>query len=338
MKKILIVLLSASLLFANSAFAARFGGGRSYGMQRSFAPKQSYGRQNNYTPPSQAPQATGQRTGMSPVAAGAIGAAAGAAGGYMLGRSMSNNSQQNASGVQTAQTAGVPTKESQIPWGAIVLLLGILALGLMFFRKKISPGFNSSNAMNNSMQPNNFVNPNTSKPSVGQRFSSIMGNTPQQNTSSTMDKMPDGIETIYFLRQAKGMFLHIQSMNNSDNIEEIRKYMVNELFESVKNDVASNINIADFPTLNCQLIECMPLSAKNTDTLDTTSGTSEPTPMKPWDMQEPLVASVKFSGTVSEDPKAQPQPFGEIWNFIKSGDTNGKWLVAGIQQDTPIQA
>lgn len=331
MKKILLVLLSMSLLFANSAFAGRFGSGRSYGMQRNFAPKQSYSRQNSYsgtaTQTPQQPGMTGQRSGMSPVAAGALGAAAGAAGGYMLGRSMSNNNNNvTASGVQAATTANAPTRESQIPWGAIILLVGILALGLIFFRKKINPSFNSQ------MEQNNFVNPNNARPSVGQRFSNIMSNGQnQQATQSNLDKMPDGIETIYFLRQAKGMFLHIQSMNNSENIEEIRKYMVSELFDSVKNDVANNSSIADFPVLDCQLIECLPLSAKDSDTLDTNQLT------KPWNMEEPLVASVKFSGTVSDDPTQKPEPFGEIWNFIKSSATNGKWLVAGIQQETPTQ-
>lgn len=342
MKKVLILFLSLSLLFVNDAFARRFGSGRNYGMQRNTAPSQSYNRQSNYIPPTQNPQPT-QRSGMNPVAAGAIGAAAGAAGGYMLGRSMANNNnnveQANASGVQSTTTAPQQaSRESQIPWGAIILLLGILALGLVFFRKKISPDFNTNNSANNNpINPNNFATQNTTRPIVSNRFTNMMNRNSPEISPISMNKMPDGIETVYFLRQVKGMFLHIQSMNNADNIEEIRKYMVAELFEDIKSDVASNPNIADFANLNCQLIECMPQSAMNTSTASDSSGNPIPLAIKPWDMQEPLIASVKFFGTVSEDPKEEPIPFAETWNFVKSADTNGKWLVAGIQQDTQQQ-
>lgn len=46
--------------------------------------------------------------------------------------------------------------------------------------------------------------------------------------------MADGIEVQFFLRQAKGMFLHIQSMNTPENVSEIAKYMTPELYFEMK--------------------------------------------------------------------------------------------------------
>jgi predicted lipid-binding transport protein (Tim44 family) len=122
-----------------------------------------------------------------------------------------------------------------------------------------------------------------------------------------LERMPDGVETIYFLRQVKGMFLHIQSMNNAANIDEIAKYMTPDLYKEISNDIINNASIADFSSLDCCLI--------NSETND-----------------NQLVASVKFFGNVSEEPDQPAKPFTEIWNFIKPDITINRWLVAGIQQ------
>lgn len=151
---------------------------------------------------------------------------------------------------------------------------------------------------------NNSVNSTSSRMGIFGRNQ----NNPQYN-NELEDKMPDGVEIVYFLRQAKGMFLHIQSMNNPDNLDEIRKYMTPNLFEEIKQDISSNLYVADFPALDCDLVEC--------------DGTVE----------EGFSAAIRFSGTVSEEPQQPPKPFKEIWNFVKSAQTNNKWLIAGIQQE-----
>ena len=45
------------------------------------------------------------------------------------------------------------------------------------------------------------------------------------------------------------------------------------------------------------------------------------------------IVSVRFTGTVSEDLNSLPQPFTEIWHFVKLTGSNQDWLVAGIQQE-----
>lgn len=333
MKKILIILITGSLLFANSAFAGRFGGGRSSGMQRSSrSASPSYNSNSgNYGHSQQGSQqqapSAGQRPGMGAGTAAMLGAAAGAAGGYMLGKSNSNEN----NGANTANASGAvaakATEEakSSIPWGTIAILVALLVLGLIFFRKKINPGLSSGNPMNNftsNGNNNGFNMPNinrtpnnaqSSKPII--RFGSAANTAPEP-----IDKLPDGLETVYFLRQAKGMFLHIQSMNSSDNLSEIQKYMTAQLFEETKDDIVKNQTLADFTNLDCQLIQCDSVEASQTE-----DGVA---------VEPHLVASVKFSGNVSDSPEQAPVPFSETWNFVKSESTNNKWIVAGIQQET----
>lgn len=306
LKKWLFIVVSTSLIFSQGAFAARMGGGKSYGMQRSNS-NSNYSQ--SYTGTQQA-QPAAARPGMGAGSAALLGAAAGAAGGYMLGKSMNNNENrnQNASSVQTnGQT------QSNIPWGTIGILAILLFLGLMLFRKsRANPGFFGNNNVNSN--PNNTFNiptinrSNTTAANTGIPVRPGAQPAPVQNY--TQERMPDGIEPVYFLRQVKGMFLHIQSMNNPDNITEIEKYMTAGLYQEIKSSVSANTFVADFSNLDCQLLDCEMANSQ-------------------------LVASVKFYGMVSDEPNQPSHPFSEIWNFVKTDlTTSGKWLVAGIQQET----
>ena len=312
--KIFLLYIIGSFLFANIALAGRMGGGRSFGMQRSI----SKTRPTYNTAPRPIGQPTGaapQRQGMGAGTAAVLGAAAGAAGGYMMGKSMSNN--ETASGTAAAvQTAEAP---SNIPWGIIAILGALLVMGLMFFRKKTDPSLsgnnNSLNSYNNSQQTKfNIPNINKNSTATGaaaatSKWSKFIPNSGATEKAEEPTKMPDGVEFVYFLRQVKGMFLHIQSMNNPDNANEVEKYMTAELFNDMKADITNNASIADFSDLDCQLLECE-------------------------DKDGQLIASVKFFGMVSEEPEQPAHPFSEIWNFVKSAQTNNRWLVAGIQQET----
>lgn len=325
-KQFALIFMLISLVFSQTVFAARFGGGKSRGMQRSQSTS-SYNRSNNnsqqqYSNTQQNHSNNGNtgaapRQGMGAGTAGLIGAAAGAAGGYMLGKSMSGNNneanKQNASGVtqQEATSPATVQPESKMPWGIIGILAILLVLGLMFFRKKANPGFqqnhNNSNMGNNNNGfniPNIQRNANANMNQNGNNMNNGNGNPLNLETN---DRMPDGIESMYFLRQAKGMFLHIQSMNNPENVSEIAKYLTPELYLEVKEEMANNNSIADFTNLNCNLI----------------SSNME---------NNVLIASVSFNGLVSESSEQAPQPFSEIWNFIKPDINTNKWLVAGIQQ------
>ncbi|MBP9742524.1 MAG: Tim44 domain-containing protein [Burkholderiales bacterium] len=315
-KNFLVLVTCFTLISSNIAFAARFGNGGKYGMQRSTTNYNYRPSGQNTTSQTSIPQQnsySGQqnRSGMGAGTAAALGAAAGAAGGYMLGRSMSGGEErpQNASGTQSIEPQG-----SNIPWGTIGILAILLFLGLLFFRRsKTDPKFSGN--MNN---PINSAPPQFNIPNIKQRTA----REPNKQTKSVykifakpeepednLNKMPDGVETIYFLRQVKGIFLHIQSMNNLDNITEIKKYMTEALYQEMQDTISDNKFVADFTQLDCHLLNCEMSESRQ------------------------LLASVRFFGLVSEEPDADSKPFSEIWNFIKMDLENGKWLVAGIEQE-----
>ena len=310
--KILLILVSCSLILSQSAFAARFGGGKSYGMQRNTT---SYSSQNRsyQQQPLQQHQQNNTRPGMGAGTAAMLGAAAGAAGGYMLGRSNSNNNTMKESGTQSATNSEIGNNNN-IPWGMIGILAVLLCLGLILFRKsKANPGFfgnsgnmNNSNTLNNNQTMNRTNTAiNTPPPQNLFGFNAAVAPAP----TNLMDKMPDGVEAMYFLRQVKGMFLHIQSMNNKENVSEIQKYMTDSLYQEMKSSVSENNFVADFSDLDCQLLSSEMVNSQ-------------------------LVATVKFFGMVSDEPEQPSQPFAETWNFVKTNLTStGKWLVAGIQQE-----
>lgn len=313
--KIVVMLVGMCLIFVQSAGASRLGGGKSYGTQRSYS-QQNYSGSHNYAPQGTAPIQQQQRSGMGAIPAAALGAAAGAAGGYLMGRSMSNNNNagSESNNQQQAATPSLSDAGNHIPWGIISILGMLLVFGLMFFKrsKQQSPGFFGNTGSPIAGSPFSFSNNNQN--SMMQQSGSTVTVDPSlprviAMPMSSMDKMPDGVESIYFLRQVKGMFLHLQSMNNAENVNEIEKYMTPELYQEMKNAIGSNSELADFSNLDCQLLSCE------------TMGTQ-------------LIASVKFFGQVSEDPKQKPVPFSETWNFIKTDLNAGKWLIAGIQQDT----
>lgn len=312
-KKYAFIFMSISLIFSQFAFAARFGGGRNRGMQRStYTSNNSYYSNSHTAQPE--PTYQPRQSGMGAGTAAAVGAVAGAAGGYMLGRSMSQQGPAASTPVTQAQQQEASASKSSIPWGIIAILGLLLMIGLLFFRKKIAtsafkqPGDSFFNRPNNFQTPNNGQAPMRTTLDPNQRQFNMPGANTKVDT--TPQKMPDGVETIYFLRQVKGMFLHIQSMNNSANMEEIQKYMTPDLYQEIKEDMASNQSIADFTNLDCQLVNCEIEKDK-------------------------LLASVRFIGMVSEEPTAPPVPFNEIWNFVKTDINTNRWLIAGIQQTAP---
>jgi hypothetical protein len=290
-----------TLLAAPFSEAARLGKSRSSGMMRS-APTPSYQAPAPRPLPSApmpAPAKKGPGLGTA-IAAGAAGAAAG----YMLGSAMHNN---NAPAAAPASAPASQPAGSDMPWGTIALLGLLLVGGLMLFRRKAGNPVSrvpQTAGMPNGMdqEPARFE----PIPKIGSGF----GTTPSYGApmaTTSLARLPDGTETPHFLRQAKATFLHLQSLNTPDSLEEIRKYLTPDLFEALRADIAGNDDVADFPQLDCQLIEAVEESSR-------------------------YIASVRFSGSVSETVNAAAVPFGETWHYVKD-KSGSRWLLAGIQQD-----
>ncbi|QKQ70555.1 Tim44 domain-containing protein [Acinetobacter sp. 10FS3-1] len=321
--------LTAALLVAPlTAEAKRAGGGKSHGMQRSAAPTQSYQQPRQAAPVQQAPAAgaaTQQKSGPGVggmVAAGVAGAAIGAVAANALADDQ-NAAASEAQAAQEEEKGGIP--------GWIWILLAA-AVAFFIFRKMGAKKKVASNpyAPNSGAgQPAPFGQA-PAAPRGGDNTNifgqSVSGNTTGNNApfgsapvnnapfgtayTNSGQQLPDGTEPAAFLRVARQRFNHIQSMNTASNISEIQRYLTPDLYQSMYNDIMANQDqdVAEFSNLNAMVADS---STENGQ----------------------YVVSVRFTGTVSEDLNSQPQPFAEIWHFVKPAGSQQDWLVAGIQQE-----
>lgn len=342
---VVATLMMTTLALSPIVEAKRVGGGKSYGMSRSYngdsssanrnynqnSNNQSGYNQNGYNqsrpaPVSPQPQRSGPGVG-SMVAAGAAGAAAG----YMLGHSNDARAQQGTVANGTTQDPYVNNAsmiqqqpKNNFPWFWIALL----AIAAFFIFRRFAA--KKANANNNPFAPNNSGqgfntgnSPAGNRPFGNNNNDAASFSRPNENTNvfgqsvgnaasgsaftSNGNQLPDGTEPAAFLRQARAKFLHLQSMNSASNVEEVRRYFTPEMYTAIREDILSNDELAEFPQLTAQVIE---------------SGNEN----------GQYFASVQFNGTVSESLNAQPVPFSEIWHFVKPLSSN-EWLVAGIQQN-----
>ncbi|MHA3048178.1 Tim44 domain-containing protein [Acinetobacter sp. ANC 4641] len=303
-------ILMATLVISPLAEAKRAGGGRSHGMTRSVTPSQPHQQQptSSYqAPPAPAPQPqkSGSNLGKM-VAAGAAGAAVGALATHALA-----NNDHNGTATSAAQQNVQAEKKSGIPGWIWLILLG--GIGFFIYRKM---------SAKKSAAANPYVSNQGSAPFTGQPSSTndstnifgqnVNGNSNNQNVggayTSNGGQLPDGTEPAAFLRIARQRFNHIQSMNSSSNVEEIRRYLTPELYNSMYQDIMANReqDVAEFNNLNAMV-----------------AGSANENGQ--------YIVSVRFTGTVSEDLNSVPQPFTEVWHFVKPVGSQQDWLVAGIQ-------
>jgi predicted lipid-binding transport protein (Tim44 family) len=121
--------------------------------------------------------------------------------------------------------------------------------------------------------------------------------------------VPDGFDVAGFLKGAKLNYMRLQIANDQGNLEELREFTSDELFEELKKDVVGRGHAkqqTDVLALNADLLEVVTEGDKH------------------W-------ASVRFSGSMREAPGEAPQGFEEVWNLAKPV-SGGGWQLAGIQQ------
>jgi predicted lipid-binding transport protein (Tim44 family) len=330
-RSIMAALMMTTLAVAPLAEAKRMGGGKSSGMSRSSTSSSASSNYNSTPQPVQpvrpvsaapAPAASKPSSGigMGTVAGAAV--AAGAVG-YMMGSSSDANATPSNTPTATSEnpiadpaskTTAPPEEKGGFSW---LWLIVLAAVGFFLFRrftaqKAASTGQHPLHTQPTpfSAQPQHgFGQPNHGNNIFGQPVGGA-GATGGFSPSSPFvgsDTLPDGTTKAAFLRQARSTFLHMQTMNGSGHLEELRRYFTPQMFEAVRTDIMTNKETAEFPQLNAQVI-------------DTSTENNQ------------YVSSVRFHGMVSEALDAPTQPFSEVWHFVKP-TTGGEWLVAGIQQD-----
>lgn len=320
---LIAAMLTATLLVAPlAAEAKRAGGGKSHGMSRSAAPTQSY-QQPRQTTPAQQPTTAPAQQKSGPGVGGMVAAGvAGAAIGAVAANALADD--------QAASAAEAQEEKGGIPSWIWILLAAAVAFFLfrkMGAKKKLTPNPYAPNSGANqapfaqtppSAAPRND-NTNIFGQSVGGSAASTQapfGQTANNNApfgaayTNSGNQLPDGSEPASFLRVARQRFNHIQSMNTASNIAEIQRYLSPDLYQSMYQDIMANQDqdVAEFSNLNAMVVDSATENGQ-------------------------YVVSVRFTGTVSEDLNSLPQPFTEIWHFVKPAGSNQDWLVAGIQQE-----
>jgi predicted lipid-binding transport protein (Tim44 family) len=122
--------------------------------------------------------------------------------------------------------------------------------------------------------------------------------------------VPAGFDVAGFLRGAKLNYMKLQIANDQGNLNELREFTTDALFEEFRKDVQARGDAkqqTDVLALNADLLEVVTEGDKH------------------W-------ASVRFSGTVRESPGDAPTGFEEVWNLAKPVDGTQGWQLAGIQQ------
>ncbi|WP_239352889.1 Tim44 domain-containing protein [Snodgrassella communis] len=328
-----VVILSLTL--SPLAEAKRIGGGGSRGMSRSNysrsysnpsyqSGRSSYSnsgrsdyRNSNQNSYSNQTQPRGNSTGRV-IGAGVAGAAIGA----LAGHAMANHNQQQTgtpaanadannadAAVNPSANADLQQAQPQHKSGFSWIWLLIIALGGFYLFRRFAGKKNNQATMpySNYQNSNNhtpLTNSNSARTNIFGQTLAPSGNTMQSSTSD----MADGSNPEAFLRFARQRFNHVQSMNNASNLEEIRRYFTPDMFADIRNDIINNQDTAEFNDLNADLV-------------DSTQENGQ------------YIASVRFSGLVSEELGSPQQPFSEVWHFVKPIGSQQDWLIAGIQQD-----
>jgi predicted lipid-binding transport protein (Tim44 family) len=269
---------------ATEADAARLGGARSVGTQRNItsAPPASVPAK-----PAQAQQAAAPATAAQPAAASGMSRWMPLLGGLALGGALGWLMGANGMG---GMMVGL-------------LLVGLLAFAAMFVirmlmqkREEASP----QRLQYASMGSETVAAP---PPSQAAGFEAPAARPVAAN-------IPAGFDVAGFLRGAKLNYMKLQIANDQGNLEELREFTSDDLFEELKKDVQARgaaKQQTDVLALNADLLEVVTEGDKH------------------W-------ASVRFSGTVRESPGEAPTGFEEVWNLAKPVSGTQGWQLAGIQQ------
>jgi predicted lipid-binding transport protein (Tim44 family) len=310
--KTLVIGISAALIGAAmmvaDAEAARIGGGRSVGSQRSVTS----------TPPASAPArqqqqmqqaAPSQTQNAAPAAAGRPAATPQPATG--LSRWMPMLGGLALGGLLGALIGSSGLGSMLLSWlliGAVVF--GVVLVVRMVMAKRAGSGQPMQYAAGGPHGAGSGYASLGNETVAAPPPSQLSGFDSQSAGAAVASNVPAGFDVAGFVRAAKLNFMKLQLANDSGNIEELREFTTPELFADLRKDILERGGArqqTDVVSLNADLLEVV------------TEGNQH------W-------ASLRFSGLIREHPASAPESFEEIWNLAKPLDGSTGWLLAGIQQ------
>ena len=301
----LAISLAAAVLTLAPDFAdaARLGGGRPAGMQRSAPPQQAAPQQAApATPAAPSPQAPapapGKRSWLGPIA--------GLAAGLGIAALFSH----------FGMGAGLASAMGSIL--TMLLVAGVAFFVIRFLMNRFGAGAsrggpqlagagNSSAGVWEVQPASPPVNLQRSAldaaPAALALGSSALAATPV---------LPGGMAAADFERLAKMVFIRLQAANDASNLDDLRKFTTPELFASLRLDLQDRgaaKQQTDVVQIDAQVVDTARENGQD-------------------------IVTVRFHGLIREAPEAGAEPFNELWHLVRSADGKGDWAIAGI---TPVQ-
>jgi predicted lipid-binding transport protein (Tim44 family) len=238
MKHLLSISIAAFLalgLLVQDADAARLGGGRSLGAQRSsVAPSRS----TQAAPPSQAAAPAAAPAAAAPKPAGNrwLGPVAGLAAGLGLGWLLGQGGMGGLGGML----------------GSVMMML-LVGFAVMFIYRLLTRPKTEGNLQY--AGAGNQQGTSAAPPSLAATSGAVpaFGGQVQAN-------IPAGFDTEGFLRQAKLNFVKLQAVHDSGKLGELREFTTDAMFASIKQDLLQHGAVGqqtDVVTLNAELLEAM---------------------------------------------------------------------------------
>lgn len=322
MKSWLIALLIASVpltLMPTLAEAKRFGGGKSFGMQRSTVPPQ---RAPEAPRPAQPPATNpAQPANAAAPAAGAAGAAAAGS------RSWLGPVAGLAAGL------GLVALMSHLGLGeelASFVLLALLAMAAVFVvrllmrrgsvssRPALASAAGPAQAWREAAAPGagqgeGFAGMAT--PAVGSalrpRLAVAGVEADDARPSSTAGRaLPPGFDAEEFERVARAIFIRMQTAYDAGDLDDLRQFTMPEVFAELRlqlqerGDAAQHTDVAE---VRAEVIEVAEDDGRQ-------------------------IVSVRYHGRAAEEAGAPAEPFDEVWHLARPLDGSRAWAIAGVQQ------
>lgn len=167
-------------------------------------------------------------------------------------------------------------------------------------------GYSSKNVGNDASARPWEQYPAMPEPSADSSTGSVLGSTPSWG-------VPDGFDTVGFLKVSKANFVSLQAAWDRSDIAALRAMMTDGMLEQIKAQLAEREQIQGDATNQTDVVM---LEARLLGLEEIGPG---------------YLASVEFSGLIREDASAGPNPFREVWNITRAKSGPGGWLVAGVQ-------
>ena len=227
MKRILISLFALFISFGlvvHDAEAKRFGGSKSFGMQRN-APARQSATPAPQQQPGAAPMAAPKRSWMGPLAGLAAGLGLAALFSHFgLGEGMAN-----------------------------ILMLALLAIAaVMLFRLFTRRNVPAISAMQYAGAPPSGMNPGAAA-EFDSSPAALSGSAPTQT-------FPPGFDTEAFAREAKLNFIRLQAAFDAGNLDDLRAFTTPEVFAEVRmqlNERGDTVQTTNVMTLNADVLEAV---------------------------------------------------------------------------------